>query len=447
MSERLDSRAVEIFQPSDAAAVGWDILTRIREHPDLGMLSVPHPLTGIPGQYWDPLDLDHGDLGVALVFAAADELRPHDGWDHAALPYISRATDALASRVATHGTAVMGLFGGAACVAYALRALSRSGKRYRNAVTQVDNLMLDLIETHLAAVPGSGLGTDDYDIIGGLAGPTRLLLQIPRIEDRSAGVLSAAVDRLARWAVTTDGYRTPPARITPLEREHQPDLHGGYLNLGYAHGLCGVLSVLARAAERNVGGSVVHEGAERVATTIVNAVIECEHGPELPFMQPTVPVSSGGGPGRSSRIGWCYGNIGAVLAFSDYLPVAADKANIAASLERLLNSVAQTPLSLHDDNPSLCHGVGGLLLIARHFTENGLWIGSDTALNPQDLAGRVLGMYDSDLVFGLRNLQQWPLDSPGFLTGSGGAGVALASWAEGTRLTSVEKIITGGSLC
>lgn len=91
--------------------------------------------------------------------------------------------------------------------------------------------------------------------------------------------------------------------------------------------------------------------------------------------------------------------------------------------------------------------VGGLLLIARHFTENGLWIGSDTALTPQDLAGRVLGMYDSDLVFGLRNLQQWPLDSPGFLTGSGGAGVALASWAEGTRLTSVEKIITGGSLC
>lgn len=156
MSERLDSRAVEIFQPSDAAAVGWDILTRIREHPDLGMLSVPHPLTGIPGQYWDPLDLDHGDLGVALVFAAADELRPHDGWDHAALPYISRATDALASRVTTHGTAVMGLFGGAACVAYALRALSRSGKRYRNAVTQVDNLMLDLIETHLAAVRSRG---------------------------------------------------------------------------------------------------------------------------------------------------------------------------------------------------------------------------------------------------------------------------------------------------
>ncbi|MFE7202608.1 lanthionine synthetase LanC family protein [Pseudonocardia alni] len=393
------------------------------------------------------MDLDHGDLGVALVLAAADELRPDDGWDHAALPYITRAAEALAGRVGVLGTAAMGLFGGAACVGHTLRALGRSGQRYRNAIEQVDDLLLDLLGAHLHAVPDAGPGTDDYDVIGGLAGVTRFLLQVREPGDQTAAVVAAAVNRLARWAVTTEGFHTPSGRITALEREHQPDLHGGYVNLGYAHGVCGVLAVLALAVRHGVGGSIVDDAAQRIAATIIGSTVERPYGPELPFVVPTSPVTPSGGAGGASRIGWCYGNVGAALALGDYIPVAEDAAGVSAAADRLLATVALTPPSPDDDNPSLCHGVGGLLLVRRHLAEQRAPIGPDSALAPEVLAGRLLGMRDPDLLFGLRNRQRVPLDSPGFLTGSGGAAVALVSWAEGTKITYAEKIITGGSLC
>ncbi|WP_374111701.1 lanthionine synthetase LanC family protein [Pseudonocardia sp. ICBG1142] len=432
---------------SDAAEFGWSILTRIREYPDLRGLTALHPMTGIPGQYWDPLDLDHGDLGVALVFAGADELRPDDGWDRAALPYISRAVDALPSHIRALGPDAMGLFGGAACVAYTLRSLSRFGERYQNAIAQVDSLMLDLVEAHLGSVPDEGPSTDDYDIISGLAGPTRMLLQIPNIRGRSAAVLTASVSQLSRWAVMTDGYRTPPERITSLEREHQPDLHAGYINLGYAHGICGVLATLAEAANRQIGGALTREAAQHVAETVVDSILEGANGPRLPFMSPTSPVSPQEGVGGTSRVGWCYGNVSAALALTSYLPISSQQLDTAALIDCLWDSATQTPPSSIDKNPSLCHGVAGLLLIQRHLSSYGGLTSSDSAASAEVLAGRLLGMRDPQLLFGLRNQQRTLLDSPGFLTGSGGAAVALISWAESSRLTMAEKLISGGPLC
>jgi hypothetical protein len=91
----------------------------------------------------------------------------------------------------------------------------------------------------------------EYDLIGGLAGlGVYALERLPR--PSAAALLEQIVERLGELSEEMpDGtaWFSPAERIPEWQREFHPD---GYYNLGVAHGLPGVVPVLAGACAAGV---------------------------------------------------------------------------------------------------------------------------------------------------------------------------------------------------
>lgn len=421
-----------------AAEAGWDVLHRMRAAGDeIREVRTPDPITGVPVRAWHPLGLDPGDLGTALAYAAADALRPDEGWDRLAFGHVRAAVEAFRTMPGLG----IGLFSGTAGLAFTLRALDRGGSRYRQAVHDVDAALHARLEVHLAELdPALGTATRDYDVVSGMAGAVCYVLATAARHGPLASVAVRVLERLCDLVLTPPpgGLWTPPSKITDVEREHHAHLLGGYLDLGYAHGAAGVLAVLGRARERGVGPARLDEAITTLAAELVGDLQPTEYGRDLPYhrIRPDRPATQG----VLSRAAWCYGNPGLALALTR---VGAIVPQAGAVADELLASVHRRPASLlFVDNPSLCHGLAGLLAVAR------LVDGASSQVD--DLVEQLLDHRDPAARFGFRNVQRDPIsiDSPGFLEGSAGAAVALVSFAaDPTRFCAAEDMLLGGFSC
>ncbi|UQA94463.1 lanthionine synthetase C family protein [Streptomyces halobius] len=428
----------------EAVNTGWEILNRIRDfRGDLADLRIPDPFTKEPIKAWNPLSTDPGDLGMALVYSAADELCPDDGWDRLAFEYARKLID-FYTRTPDLG---VGLVNGTASVAYALRALSRGGERYRQALHDVEATLITRVEDRLAALPPSGgVASSDYDVISGLAGAAIHLLASGGADERRRNAADRIVEQFCRLATVPPplGLWTPPGKITSIERNGSPHLHDGYLNLGFAHGISGVLSVLGTAASRGTASPVLTGTVTTLGEQITDRLVETDYGPDLPyFMLPSDRQREQTGLARSA---WCYGNLGAAVALANCASVDLRFLDTAI---RLLESVERRPVELrYIDNPSLCHGVAGQVTVQRYVAAVAASYGRGWAGPNQAVVEQLLTMVDPDATFGLRNnvVPGAQTDSPGFLTGSGGAAVALMSLGH-DGLTAAELMLCGGVAC
>ncbi|AZQ72675.1 hypothetical protein EKH77_16890 [Streptomyces luteoverticillatus] len=430
----------------DAAAdTGWEILHRMRDHTgDWAEVTVPDPFTAEPLKAWHPLGTDPGDLGMALAYSAADELRPDDGWDRLAFDHAKRLIEAY-----THAVDLgVGLFNGTAGVAYALRALSRGGERYRRALHDVEATLITRVDEQLAALPPSGgLASSAYDVISGLAGAAMYLLAAGDADERRRDAADRIVEQFCRLVVVPPplGLWTPPARITEIERDRSPHLHDGYLNLGFAHGVPGVASVLGVAAARGSAVPGLPEAVSALAGLITDCLVETDYGPDLPYFK--LPPERQQGEQRGlARAAWCYGNLGGAVALANCASVDPRFVDTAI---RLLESVERRPVELrHIDNPSLCHGIAGQLTVQRYIAAVAAKHGRQWAGPGEETLERLLAMADPTAAFGMRNdnVPGAQTDSPGFLTGSGGTAVALVSLGA-ERITGAEYMLCGGVPC
>lgn len=425
-----------------AIAKGWEVLERMRGHRgDIRDVVTPDPVTGKPTRAWHPLGLDPGDLGMALVYSAADELQPEDGWDRLAFAHAQRLIKCF---TATPDLGI-GLFCGTAGVAYALCALSRGGVRYQRALRDVDAVLLRKMDSRLVALPRlGGLAPGTYDVISGLAGAAMYLLHAGAQDGPSRDMVTRVVEAFCRLAVLPVplGFWTPPSEISEFEREHRPKLGGGYLNLGYAHGISGVLSLLGQAKRHQIPCPLLEEAATVLGAVLRNCLQANDYGMDLPYYKLTPGYETAR---MLTRCAWCYGNMGAALAFAH---AASVDPHFLIDCGQLLDSVEARPRQLRfDNNPSLCHGLGGQLSIRRCLAG---MLGTQRCplgRSHEDTVERLLGLWDDRALFGFVNEQPdgVPTDSPGFLTGSGGTAVALISLSTGAgRISMAEKMLCGG---
>lgn len=427
-SDTVGARAVE---------KGWEVLDRIRAKGDAIIdVLTPHHITGEPVRAWHPLGLDPGDLGMALVYSAADGLRPDDGWDRLAFTHVQRMIEGFS----TTPDLGIGLFSGTAGVAYALRSLDRDGTRYLRAIHDVDAVLATRVESRLKELPGqAGISTGAYDVIAGLSGAALYILQTAAWNGRLARTGVAIIEEFCRLALDTppNGFWTPSNQITEFERETSPRLRGGYLNLGYAHGIAGVLSVLGRASARGVDVARLDDAIVTLTKVLTDSLQDTEYGPDVPYHR--LSADQPATQPELSRTAWCYGNLGLALALSN---ADIEQNGIVRGLVR---SVHDRPLALRFmGNPSLCHGIGGQLSIERHLGLAKL----PADYTPDVTIENLLDFADDRMEFGFANEQQEGrfTDSPGFLEGSGGVAVALIS-LESEEPSTAEKMLLGDFTC
>ena len=288
-----------------------------------------------------------GHAGLAVFYSYLLEARARDIDRKTAIRFLNFTTRGL-SRTRLLPSFYAGFTG----MAWAATHLEGLGLADRQDLTAVDEALVDFV--------GRSPWQRDYDLVSGLVGFG--LYAIERLPHHvAAESLKRVVDRLGEIAERTGegiSWFTPPELLTAYELERSPR---GCYNLGVAHGVPGVIALLAMACAAGV--------ACRKARTLLDGAVAWVEAQRLPRgSRSNFPTRVGPEiEPTASRSAWCYGDPGIAAALFVAARSVAEPAWERRALEIALNA-AERP---HDEagvvDAALCHGSGGLGHIFNRF--------------------------------------------------------------------------------
>ncbi|WP_428267704.1 lanthionine synthetase C family protein [Haliangium sp.] len=265
---------------------------------------------------------DHGDVGAAALSAA-----------------VARVADSDAG---------VALFGGAARLGWVVAHMA-TGAEADALCDAIDDLLGDSL-----AGPCDG----DYDLISGLVGLGVYALE--RCESASGRALALRVlDHLEHRAEPAGpglAWFTRPALLVPWQRALAPH---GYYNLGLAHGIPGVIALLARYADAGIDAARARTLLDGAVTYLLSAAPP-RPTPGAGRYPHWLPRGIEGTPRRPSELpAWCYGDLGVSVALLSAAR-ACENPDWHADAMALATSVAlRTDDEASMVDTSLCHGAAG----------------------------------------------------------------------------------------
>jgi hypothetical protein len=304
-----------IVEPARIAAVLEELVAAIDAHPRVQ-----------PG--------DAADYAVLRGYLASDGAVADP--DERGGDALSQAVEALAASGGGPG-----LFGGAAQIGWTV-AHHTEGSDADAVCDAID----EAIGPRLSGWSG------DYDLISGLAG-----FGVYALERGAAGapLASAVLDGLE--AQMQREWLTPPALLPDHQRVIAPD---GYVNLGLAHGLPGVIATIARMIEQGSEPGAPPELQPDRARRVLDSALRrlLDDSPRRPHgrfvaWQPSERLAS-------PRLAWCYGDLGVAAALLR-AGLAIDHAEayeegLALALDCAERSVEEAAIS----DTAICHGAAGI---------------------------------------------------------------------------------------
>ncbi len=420
----------------DLARQAWEavdaIAAALEAEPPL-----PEDSPGGPGR---EASLAGGKAGQALFHAyLAESGRPGaERQAELAERFLDEAIETLASTPMPAG-----LYSGFAGVAWAAEHLVRMGEKDiddrkdskdskdEEAAEEEGGDINEEIDGALLGLLEHSPWQDQYDLISGLVGYG--VYAVERFP-KPSGVrcLEAVIDRLDDTAERNERgatWFTPPEMLPPDNRERTPN---GYYNLGVAHGVPGVIALLADACHlgvREERARPLLEGAVRwlLSQRLPEGAGGCYAFATEPGVEP-----------KPSRLAWCYGDPG-IAATLLYAARRTGNPDWEREALAVATSAAQAPLEAAGvRDTGLCHGALGLAhIFNRIFQASGGEVYAEAA---RFWYRQGLEMRHPDRgVAGFPSFQpmkgadlQWQ-DDPGFLTGATGIGLAYLA-----ALTPVE---------
>jgi lantibiotic biosynthesis protein len=328
-----------------------------------------------PGLSWIPILGDNDrERALAIVRGIADDLRAHfsvpldvstpEAWSLAQgrsgvalfFAYLGRAlgdddSRAFASRLVEES---LDAAAGQAALQYLFQGLT--GVAWT--VAHVDGWLFDLrdadpndaVDDALLGLVTSAPWRGEYDLLSGLAGiGVYARERLPRAV--AVELLSEVVTRLTELADQDPRY---PFWWTPSERlpaHIRPRFPTGAWNLGAAHGVPGVIGLLALASAAGVASRPL---MGRAVDWMMAQQLPAEDNAAFPSFQAPNAVAA------RSRLAWCYGDAG----IAGVLLLAARLAGVPAWEEAAVTiaerAAAAPPVQSGVVDASVCHGSAGL---------------------------------------------------------------------------------------
>ena len=296
----------------------------------------------------DPGDasLSGGSAGLAVCHAVLARVHGEQRAARQAAAQAGACLDHAISRVAAAPmpAALFSGFTGVAWAAGIVDGLLGTGDADRN--ESIDSAVASLLHREL---PGSV----PYDLINGLTGlGVYALARWP--EAAGADCLPAVVEHLARRARRdSDGayWWTPPALLLGPQRQRYPD---GGVDLGVAHGMAGVLPLLARAHALGAGGELAGPLLADAVRWLLAHAVPGRSGQTVPGFL------AAGTAARPARTAWCYGDPGVAMALLLAARDAGEPGWAEAATRLALHAAARPPEETGVTDAGLCHGTAGL---------------------------------------------------------------------------------------
>jgi len=286
----------------------------------------------------------------ALLFGYMRQVENSEKWDQLAIQYLECSVEKTS---AMRGGWV-GLHGGLCGVGWIVEHLGHiiDGDTETSDIEDSDD-SIAAIDNHLINLLESGGWHGPYDLIIGLVGFGAYFLE--RLPRRSSQlglklVLQELKERREEsWGGTT--WHTPPQEIPYHQLIYAPD---GYYNLGVAHGVPGVIKLLSEC----VSLGIEEPGLEEILNDSIRWLFAREMPPHADsrFSSWFVP----GSEPSSSRLGWCYGDLG-IAAVLFGVGRQSGRKDLETEGKNLLLQCTKWPEDKQGMNDApLCHGAIGV---------------------------------------------------------------------------------------
>ncbi len=277
----------------------------------------------------DPRELDAlTDQAILRSYLAADDTIADDG----------AAGGALSDAVMRFGTGGFGptLFGGMTRVGWTVAHVA-GGDDAEQACGLFDATLARVIEGWRG----------DYDLILGLVG-----FGVYALERGAAGLPLArsvldALEARARPYGNGTAWHTGPELLHATHLAENPE---GYWNLGLAHGIPGVIALLARFVGMGIEPARSRKLLEGAVRFLLGAV---PAGARYPSWQPSAAAGS-------SRLAWCYGDLGVAHALLGAALIVDRPAWGTAALAIAHDCAARSAADAKISDAAFCHGASGI---------------------------------------------------------------------------------------
>jgi lantibiotic biosynthesis protein len=373
-----------------------------------------------PSSVCDPF-LTSGHAALALVHAALAVAFPRRSHAAAAERALGRAIGALETMPAS-----CSLYHGCTGVAWVTQVLTGGPTPEADLLAPIDAAL-----EHYVGGTEAG-GSETYDLLQGLVGiGVYALERLPRASAKR--IIGRVIDRLAESArrrrpgVT---WWTDPEWVPIALRKSSDPAY----NLGVAHGVPGIIALLGRVVDADVGVAETRLTARSLLDKAVAWLLSQELPPSA-----NGSFRRGLGPGMSrgpARLAWCYGDVGVAGALLVAARGARQPAWQRAAIRIGLRATARSFETTGVIDVGLCHGAAGVAHIFHR-----LFLGTGEprfAEAARSWFRRLLAMREERR--GFAGFRTWGPDDrgkpswiadPGFLNGA--AGVALALVAATTK--------------
>lgn len=264
---------------------------------------------------------------------------------------LNRAVDAAAEEE-PHPALFAGLSGLAWVSAHVQKRLGLDDQEGGTCAT-VDGLLLEILERSALTV--------DFELYLGLAGIAVYALErLPQAEsaDRILGLILERFEKMAiRPAIGKLSWFTPGDRVPIFIPGAKPIFAKGFFNLGTAHGVPGILAVLARMKTEWASAKAIHERIDALLDPAIQWLDEVisAHPDGLPNW-----LCEGQEPPVRPTPAWCYGDLGVAAALA-MMSKSLGRPDIRRMAQTLGDRAAANRKRLGDviADLGICHGEMG----------------------------------------------------------------------------------------
>lgn len=267
----------------------------------------------------------------------------------------------------------------------------------------------------------------EFDVIRGLCGYGAYLLR----RDPGGPAVRSVLDYCVRLTEPiTDRDDVLPGWWTASGPSGRPDerFPDGHANTGLAHGIGGVLALLALAARQGIRVNGHHDAVRTILAWLDRWQQEAGRGPAWPYWITRAELHDGRpAPYVPRRPSWCYGTAGVARAQQLAALALGDSQRQIEAESALVGALTDAAQLKATTDQGLCHGTAGLAHIASRMSDDARpsTAGQLRALVPAVLGG-VCPPGTDPASFALTLLHD-PEAGPGFLNGIAGVALALHS--------------------
>lgn len=383
---------------------------------------------------WSPVTLAYGYPALICCFAEMNHFFPDQKWDLLSRQCIEK----LISEIKTKGVANDSMFSGYAGICFALDMASQKNHLYHRLRKQLHTNLLERVQIRYLKPLQHFIDTSQpvfprlYDTVSGVIGVLAYLLNHADEKETLSCILHIlrVLVNLTE-PIEINGSAVPgwfiASKDIPQSRGDMSHLFGTF-DTGLAHGISGVLAILAKASLLGISVPGQIEAMQRIICwlqahrTDIGAFKEV--WPAYIHFQDQKEVVSQ----SSYRDGWCYGAPG--IAFSLFLAGCALKdTSIYDYAVDAMESVCQRFATQNMLScPTICHGLSGLSTIVHQMhlaTKSEIFLNTSTRISEN-----ILKKYNKEFPFGFKTDLSYKnkelfIDNPGLMDGAVGVVLSL----------------------